>query len=114
MKTKNFKTCSEKVLRSTALGNRGNANKKAKTTAWEAADVAAAIAESRRLALGRTHAQRREADAGAELKHLLRESAAEANRKKARDKSELARLHESFRSASSSRPQQGSSSTSKD
>lgn len=72
--------------------------------AREVADEAAAIAESVRLAANPTAAQRREADADAELERVLRESAAEAEEKKARQKAELASLHARFGATSAQQP----------
>lgn len=73
-------------------------------TAREAADEIAAIAESARLAANPTAAQRRDADADAELERVLRESAAEAKEKKAREKAELSSLHARFGVSSDQQP----------
>lgn len=72
--------------------------------AREAADETAAIAESARLAANPTAAHRRDADADAELERVLRESAAEAEEKKAREKAELSSLHARFGVSSDQQP----------
>ena len=69
--------------------------------AREAADEAAAIAESATLAATQTDAQRQAAAAAdTELERVLRESVAESDRRKAHERAELDRLHASFGSSS--------------
>lgn len=86
--------------------------------AREAADEAAAIAESTRLAATQTSAQRQAAAAAAaEMERMLRDSAAEEERRRARDRANLARRDarfgvSSFRTSDTLRPHAPASPTS--